>query len=497
VPFASRLPVVQIALGPVKAGGVMADTQIALEDSLRAPLWLARVTLPPAPLSLLRYECLAIALLCPILLSAALWNGFPIIFYDSGAYLLEGLGHLFIDERSPVYALFLVVASASVSLWLVVVLQAAMTAFVMTALARVEARDMSLWKLLGIATALAFGTSLPWYVGQIEPDILSGVVALTIYLLAFHRQKLGSVRSGLLVAVAAVSTAVHPSHLGLVAGLTICLALLRVAARFWLLPKPRLGLPAVGFALGLCLVLACNYAYTREVFVSRAGPVFLSARMMQDGIVKRLMDDTCPGSHYALCAYKDRFPRMADEWLWTASSPFVAKLGRFPGMEKESSRIVSDSLRGYPFANIRAALFDTAAQFVLLRTGDGIDPQEWVLDVEFKRFLPRQLDGYLAARQQRGEIHFGALNFVHLGVAILALLALGGVLWNGIAARQWRTIALPAFILLALLGNAFICGVLSGPHDRYQSRIFWTLPFVLLLTYAPKPTLRRPVESGT
>jgi hypothetical protein len=39
----------------------------------------------------------------------------------------------------------------------------------------------------------------------------------------------------------------------------------------------------------------------------------------------------------------------------------------------------------------------------------------------------------------------------------------------------------PAFILIALLGNAFICGVFSGPHSRYQSRLVWLPTLVLLL----------------
>jgi hypothetical protein len=58
---------------------------------------------------------------------------------------------------------------------------------------------------------------------------------------------------------------------------------------------------------------------------------------------------------------------------------------------------------------------------------------------------------------------------------------------------------LPAFVLIALLGNAFICGTLSNPHDRYQSRLIW-VPFFVLGISAPKErlfSLQRAVESGT
>jgi hypothetical protein len=46
--------------------------------------------------------------------------------------------------------------------------------------------------------------------------------------------------------------------------------------------------------------------------------------------------------------------------------------------------------------------------------------------------------------------------------------------------RRDKTV-LFAFVLSALIGNAVICGVLSGPHDRYQSRLIWIVPFAVLL----------------
>jgi hypothetical protein len=36
-------------------------------------------------------------------------------------------------------------------------------------------------------------------------------------------------------------------------------------------------------------------------------------------------------------------------------------------------------------------------------------------------------------------------------------------------------------VLLAILANAFVCGALSNPHDRYGARIAWLAPFIVLL----------------
>ena len=62
-------------------------------------------------------------------LSVAIWNGFPLIFYDTGAYVLEGLGHVFLVERAPVYAELLFLAGGAFSLWPIVILQALMTSY--------------------------------------------------------------------------------------------------------------------------------------------------------------------------------------------------------------------------------------------------------------------------------------------------------------------------------------------------------------------------------
>ena len=40
---------------------------------------------------------------------------------------------------------------------------------------------------------------------------------------------------------------------------------------------------------------------------------------------------------------------------------------------------------------------------------------------------------------------------------------------------------LAATVALALLANAFVCGVLANPHDRYGARLAWMAPLLVLL----------------
>jgi hypothetical protein len=53
---------------------------------------------------------------------------------------------------------------------------------------------------------------------------------------------------------------------------------------------------------------------------------------------------------------------------------------------------------------------------------------------------------------------------------------------------RWRTLhpeqAFAFFTALLVCANAVICGVLSGPYDRYQARIVWLIPLAALVIEA-------------
>ncbi len=467
----------------------MNDSQVGAVGPVRAlrPAFV-RVRLPAIPLTNFVAEVLAILLLCPLFLHAALWNGFPFVFFDTGAYVLEGLGNVFVPERSAVYSLFLRYAGGRESLWFVAIAQSCIAAFTITEFARAVRPRTQLWELLAIGAALALFTSIAWFVGQIEPDFLTAILVLAYYPLAFHARQVGWLRAIPLVCIAAFATAAHPSHLGMAAGLIFCIAIYKIAKlvlrRRVELPRAGIVLPLLSFALGLGLVLVANYSLTHKIFVSRSGATFLTARLMGDGIVRDTLTDICPTTHLKLCAYKDRLPPTADNFLWGPSSPFNS-LGRFKDTETEYQIIASESLKRYPWRSLWTGLYQSARQFGMFRTGDGVFPQESVLSQEFRDFMPKQMPDYLVARQQRGVLRFVDVNVVHYTLAALSLVWLGFVLWGAVRRGRWDRATLPAFIFLALLGNALVCGLFSGPHDRYQARLIWVVPFVLLLTARP------------
>lgn len=484
--FGGRWAIVPALRGAFFEAG-MSDSQVGAFGRPGSVAWWHAVRFR-APLSSVAAEAAAVLVLCPAFLYMAVWNRFPFVFFDTGAYVLEGFAKVFVPERSPVYSLFLHYVHGRQTLWYVAIAQSLICAFAVTEFARALRPKTTLWKLLGVSLALSIFTSVAWFVGQIEPDCFTAVIVLAMYPLAFRLRQVGWFRAILLVSVVGFATGSHPSLLGLTGGLVVCLVLVRIASLIWRdqkIPRPSVALPALGLAMGLSLVVAANYALTHKIFLSKSGAIFLTARLMGDGVVKKTLDDICPTQPLKLCAYKDELPSSADAYLWAPDSPFN-KIGRFYGYESQYRTIVAESLKRYPIQSLSTGLWDSLRQFFMFRTGDGVTPQEWVLEPLFRNFMPKQYRAYMDARQQRGILRFNDVNVVHYPVALFSLFWLATVLWRAVRRRRWNIATLPAFLLVAFLGNALVCGLFSGPHDRYQSRIIWVATLTVLLTTSPR-----------
>ena len=101
-----------------------------------------------------------------------------------------------------------------------------------------------------------------------------------------------------------------------------------------------------------------------------------------------------------------------------------------------------------------------------------------------ENFVPVALPAMKAARQQRGELDavFAAINCVHVPAAYAAMVALLAVIALGLARARFADLGrLAVTAALAILANAVVFGVLSGPHDRYGARMVWIATFIVLL----------------
>jgi hypothetical protein len=87
-----------------------------------------------------------------------------------------------------------------------------------------------------------------------------------------------------------------------------------------------------------------------------------------------------------------------------------------------------------------------------------------------------------AAQQQRWHFDFTGINRIHIPVALASMLLAAILLGHGVLRRAFDDLNLLAgTVSFAVLGNAFICAVISGPHDRYGARMAWLATTVVLI----------------
>jgi hypothetical protein len=249
-----------------------------------------------------------------------------------------------------------------------------------------------------------------------------------------------------------------------------------------------IGRGATALALGAAMVFAANYVVAKRIAWTPGGFSLSFGRMLQDGIVDRYLADHCPDPQLRLCAYRAELPRDADQFFWGGG--VFDDLGRFAGLGAEMETIALGSLIDYPWLQIKAAVRDIAEQLVDVRTGEGVVNSIWHTYAIIERYTPWAAPAMRAARQQRGHLDFTAINALHYPVAIASMLLLLGILALAVARPYLADLGLlAATIALALLANAFVCGALANPHDRYGARLVWlaTLVVVMLLLRLRRP----------
>jgi hypothetical protein len=420
---------------------------------------------------------LAIVLL---LLAPAIWNGYPLLQYDTGGYLARWYEGYLVPSRSTVFGLYLHVGQNSF-FWINLGIQALATLWILQLTLRVLGMRSPFY-VAAISLALVATTALPWLASMLLTDIFAGLAVLALFLLVLHGEKISSVEKWLLFAFASFSAATHTATLGVLLGLCCAGAMLRPWLRHWL-PVIGLARGAMTVVAGGLMLLMTNLALSGELAWTPGGAGVAFGRMLQDGIVAQYLRDHCATMKLQLCPYRNELPATGDDFLWGHS--MFNTLGRFKGLNDEMAFIALHSLADYPAWQAQAALTATAEQLVHVATGEGTTgwvPHTYAI---IERYLPGQVRAMRAARQQGWEIDFAAINRVHVPVALASMLALLGLVAHACWRRRLDDMALlAATVSLALFGNAFICGVISGPHDRYGARLAWLATFAVLAAVA-------------
>ena len=414
-----------------------------------------------------------------LLLAPAIWNRFPLLQFDTGGYLVRWYEGYLVPSRSTVYGLFLNIF-AQPDFWLVVVVQAALTVWILALVLRALGFGGRPLLLLGVTVTLSVLTTLPWLASILLTDIFAGLAVLAAHLLIFASATLRRWERNALIALIAFAVATHSATFAVI----VALLAAAVLAWWWLRIGAAAGIArgTAAVALGAVMLVGANYVVAGKLAWTPGGLALSFGRMLQDGIVNRYLADHCREKRLKLCAHRHELPADADVFFWSGKGSIFNNLGRFAGLGDEMSKIVLGSLRDYPALQIEMALAATAHQLTRISSGEGVVNTIWHTYWAIETFQPASAAAMRAARQQRGEIWFAAINRIHQPAALASMLLLLATALLGWRREHFADLGLLAgTATAALLTNALVCGVLSNPHDRYGARLVWIAPLVVTL----------------
>jgi hypothetical protein len=423
-----------------------------------------------------------------LLAGAAIHNGYPFVHWDTGTYVSSSFTFEVPLRRPIAYGLFLAATHLGVSLWMVVLAQAAiLTALIRGVLAPSPRRDTA---LLAIVAGLTVFTSLPWFTSQIMPDVFAGACALSLFFLLRRPPRSRAMQIALGAALV-LSSAVHHSHLPLAVGLV-------VAAQVAKLVRPRLELallPAwIAVASAAILVPSVNFLLTGQLFYTKAAHAFVLGRIVGNGLMDKFLAEHCENGDYSLCPYRDELRPRGSSFLWDRASSFH-RTGGWTAPAAPTWRMIGDSILSDPGAHLRAAGYNTLRQLGLFHSGGlpPYGPNEYVSRMVRARF-PDEASSYTESRQQRSTLVLDALAPLHFWAAWASAVLSVALLVAGARGARLPALDLHLFAWTALVLNAAIMSNLSAVTGRYQGRVVWLLVLATLVT-ATERWLARSVRS--
>ncbi len=407
--------------------------------------------------------------------------------------------------RSPYYGIFLYTLAHRGTLWLMAAVQALCAAWVLFLLWRSITPAAPGWTYYALMAALAAGTALPWVASFAVPDIFAAILVISAALLLFYRRELERWEVAGAWALVVTSIVFHGSHAPLALGLLLVGLLVgRLLKADTGGLKVFAGMVLAALALATTMTWIYGAAIKWKTGDELRRPPFLLARVLADGPGKAYLRDSCArGAKWAICRFKDVKMDTSDHILWSVEPT----LGIFNRASYDERVTMEKQELSFVIATIA---YDPVGQFSAAMQNWGEQLGSFWVDDPLRRPLVFLVHSYWGKTNLvglirgvgdcgvRGELCQPKVTIAQLASVDdkVAFVALGALAW---ALSQKRTLGpflrrraswdqpleratgAMLFISAAIVINAAICGMLSCPFARYQSRVVWLLPAMAML----------------
>jgi hypothetical protein len=435
----------------------------------------------------------------------AVYNQFPLTYPDSGDYI--GNARNLAAGRTPgffyrpfTYGVFLVPFATRYTIWFVPLAQGVLVASVVDLALRSAGVFLSARTFVALFAALSAFSTLPWFSGQLMPDIFTSLIILLFFVVVYGDEARGRRELWTTGGILAFAIATHLSHVPLYAALLLGALVVRVAVGGETPSWRRLIHATVPLAVAVFVVITPNYLLYREPVLSRSAHLFYLAHLVNDGLAQRFLDRVCPTERYFLCADRVTLRADTDWFLWATDGPGQRYDSQWrrgdAAFRREVEAIIAGTVRQELPAVVGLSLRAAAIQLVTFGAHRGEHKFSRSVHAAMERIRLRP--SYLGSRQVQGTLPLEVVTVVqYVGVGVGLLLLLGCLIrLRGPAERSLRLLIATACAGVAL--NALVVGSLALVANRYQRRVVWLIPLLGMVAaaqvFARRRASARPAE---
>lgn len=400
---------------------------------------------------------LAIAVATFILSIPSIINGFPFLYYDSTYYL----NHIFLGAnpgsflwRPLTYGLFAGYISKLFGVQVFIIIQNFIIAFCLYIFLRFLFKKITPFNYL-LLICLLHLTPLPIYSNFILPDVFTGLMIIFSVFAFWGYKRLISV-SGLVITIA-----LHYSNL-LIAVLSVPFLIATKSLR-----------TAVLIVIGSMLFLSSVHFYTAHNFtISNVTNAILFSRLSHWGISEPLLNEECSkGTPLLLCSHREIPFNIWDR----GTDSRIYKLGGLSKLSSDFKYINKKILMSWGgFSNFFSlSIRNIGTQFTAFI--DNMLPI-YSSDVLEKEMSWSNLHNKAAYKKnhrlQNFFLKFGhSISILHMIIFLISIYYLARCFFLQKKSHPWKTVFLT--LCLFYLLNSIVCGSLTDPNPRYNSRFSW------------------------
>ncbi|MCC7197684.1 hypothetical protein IT413_05855 [Candidatus Peregrinibacteria bacterium] len=415
----------------------------------------------------------------------AIYNGFPLVFSDTGTFVYTAFTFFPPMERSIGYGVFVRLATLGISLWGVVLVQSLLLVYLIIRSLQLFSPKIPTHVVFLVLLTIALLTPAPWFASQIMADIFAPMLVMTTGLFIFGvmgvKEKVG------LLLLLIFSLGMHTAHAMILLFTLAATAILAyrvfVSAQQVLGWYMRMAIVAGALIVTVIGLMNMNLNTYGQFTLNPSGHAFLMARLAETPLLKDYLVENCVVNEWKLCQAIPELPYTnVEQFLWWPAS-VVHNFGWLES-KPEYDRIIQGILSNPMHLGYFAVdSLDKGMHLLTFFKMDSFYPQK-VNSPPYrpiKKYFPQEIGSFTSARQFHDQLYLlPAAEMIHFISFLWSCLLLIYVALKGFGSKTRPFIVL---IISGVIVNAFIMGGLSGVFGRYQARICWLIVFVAIAAY--------------